>query len=92
VARIDVLHVLERREGSRTVELSPRRWRVVEGDQELIVEAIEGGPISVHTSRPGEPFVASPEGIEDLRRKLGAAILVARSPEVRDILRKQDTA
>lgn len=49
------------------------RWTVVRGDQVMVIESTEEGLVSVDIPS-GSPFVTSPEGIRDMRSKLGLAI------------------
>lgn len=51
-------------------------WRVVVGDDVMIIQVTEAGLISVDIPS-GRPIIADPGTAEDMRIKLGAAIGVA---------------
>jgi hypothetical protein len=54
-------------------EVGMARWTVLHGDQVMVIEATGEGLVSVDIpSRT--PFVTDPEGIRDMRSKLGLAI------------------
>lgn len=53
------------------------RWTVVDGDQELVIEATEPGLMSIDIPRP--PFVTNAAHLKDLRAKLSLAIGVAQA-------------
>lgn len=48
------------------------RWTVLDGDQVMVIESTKG-VVSVDIPS-GAPFVTGPEGIRDMRSKLGLAI------------------
>jgi hypothetical protein len=49
------------------------RWTVLHGDQVMVIESTDEGLVSVAIPS-GSPFVTDPEGIRDMRSKLGLAI------------------
>lgn len=54
------------------------RWTVVDGDQELVIEARDGGRFSLQVVS-GAEFVTGAAGLKDLHRKVSIAIGIAQA-------------